>query len=197
MKNGLSRPRLAEPCSLISCTGTALAAATSAPGLGSPLPHLRRDWARRCYICAGTGLAAATSAPGLGSPWRPSRAPRSAAPRPTCSSRSRSPAVRRGRSPATGRAIGRASRWLRSPVRDPMRHDIIPCRTAFDTASHHAHRCRSCDAGIVCPEGGEGTVVNERSRATATRCARTHRSTPIAIVFGAGEEADVRVETTV
>jgi hypothetical protein len=39
-------------------------AATSAPGLGSPLPHLRRDWARRCHICAGTGLAAATSAPG-------------------------------------------------------------------------------------------------------------------------------------
>ena len=22
----------------------------------SPLPHLRRDWARRCHICAGTGL---------------------------------------------------------------------------------------------------------------------------------------------
>ena len=30
-------------------------AATSAPGLGSPLPHLRRDWARPCHICAGTG----------------------------------------------------------------------------------------------------------------------------------------------
>jgi hypothetical protein len=26
-------------------TGTGLTAATSAPGLGSPLPHLRRDWA--------------------------------------------------------------------------------------------------------------------------------------------------------
>jgi hypothetical protein len=29
--------------------------ATSAPGLGSPLPHLRRDSARHCHICAGTG----------------------------------------------------------------------------------------------------------------------------------------------
>jgi hypothetical protein len=41
--------------------------ATSAPGLGSTLPHLRRDWARRCHICTGTGLTPATSAPGLGS----------------------------------------------------------------------------------------------------------------------------------
>jgi hypothetical protein len=33
--------------------------------LGSPLPHLHRDWAHPCHICAGTGLTAATSAPGL------------------------------------------------------------------------------------------------------------------------------------
>ena len=33
-----------------------LVAATSAQGLGSPLPHLRRDWARRCHICAGLGV---------------------------------------------------------------------------------------------------------------------------------------------
>jgi hypothetical protein len=38
--------------------------ATSAPGLGSPPPHLRRDWAHPCHICAG--LTPATSAPGLG-----------------------------------------------------------------------------------------------------------------------------------
>ena len=62
------------------CTGTKLALATSAPqqpgaapatsasGLGSPLPHLHRDWAHPCHICTGTGLAPATSAPGLGSP---------------------------------------------------------------------------------------------------------------------------------
>jgi hypothetical protein len=31
--------------------------ATSAPGLGSPLPHLHREWARPCHICTGTGLA--------------------------------------------------------------------------------------------------------------------------------------------
>ena len=47
-------------------TGTGLTAATSAPGLGSPLPHLHRDWARPCHICTGTGLTAATSSPGLG-----------------------------------------------------------------------------------------------------------------------------------
>ena len=40
-----------------SCTGTDLAAATSAPGPGSPQPHLHRDRARRSHICTGTGLA--------------------------------------------------------------------------------------------------------------------------------------------
>jgi hypothetical protein len=30
---------------------------TSAPGPGSPPPHLHRDRARRCHICAGTGPA--------------------------------------------------------------------------------------------------------------------------------------------
>ena len=41
---------------------------TSAPGLGSPLPQLHRDWAHPCHICTGTLLIRATSAPGLGSP---------------------------------------------------------------------------------------------------------------------------------
>ena len=39
------------------CAGTGLAPPTSAPGLGSPLPHLHRDWARPsrpCNICTGT-----------------------------------------------------------------------------------------------------------------------------------------------
>jgi hypothetical protein len=40
---------------------------TSAPGIGSFLPRLRRDWAHSCHVCAGTGLIPATSAPGLGS----------------------------------------------------------------------------------------------------------------------------------
>jgi hypothetical protein len=39
-------------------------AATSAPGLGPPLPHLQWDWAHPCPICTSTGLAPATSAPG-------------------------------------------------------------------------------------------------------------------------------------
>ena len=53
--------------------------ATSAPGPGSPLPHLRRDWARPFphphrewahprHICTGTGPTPAASAPGPGSP---------------------------------------------------------------------------------------------------------------------------------
>ncbi len=36
--------------------------------MGSPRPHLHRDWAHPAHICAGTGLARAVSAPGLGSP---------------------------------------------------------------------------------------------------------------------------------
>jgi hypothetical protein len=58
------RMRWAHPGHI--CTGTALTAATSAPAMGSPLPHLHRDCAHGCHICAGNGLAAATSAPGLG-----------------------------------------------------------------------------------------------------------------------------------
>ncbi len=50
------------------CAGTGLIAARSVPGLGSPLPHLRRDWAHPCQICAGTGLTPPTSSLGLGSP---------------------------------------------------------------------------------------------------------------------------------
>jgi hypothetical protein len=38
------------------CAGTGLSPATSAPGLGSLLRHLHRDWAHPCHICAGTGL---------------------------------------------------------------------------------------------------------------------------------------------
>ena len=54
--------------------------ATSAPGLGPPLPHpslhrdwahplpnLHQDWSHPCHICTGTGPTPATSAPGLGS----------------------------------------------------------------------------------------------------------------------------------
>ena len=57
----------AHPCPHLY-TGTGLTAATSAPGLGSPLPPLRQDWAHPCHLCAGTGLTPAISAPGLGSP---------------------------------------------------------------------------------------------------------------------------------
>ncbi len=43
-------------------TGTGLTPATSVPGLGSPLPHLHRDWAHPCRIFAGTGLTRRTRA---------------------------------------------------------------------------------------------------------------------------------------
>jgi hypothetical protein len=48
------------------CAGTGLTPATSAPGLGSPLPHLHRDWAHPCHISTGTRPIPATSALGLG-----------------------------------------------------------------------------------------------------------------------------------
>jgi hypothetical protein len=55
----------AHPC--YGCIGTGLGPATSAPGLGSPVPPLHRDWARPCHICAGTaGLAPALE---LASDW--------------------------------------------------------------------------------------------------------------------------------
>ena len=38
------------------CTGTWPTPATSAPGLGSPLPHLHRDWALPCHICTEARL---------------------------------------------------------------------------------------------------------------------------------------------
>ncbi len=51
------------------CAGAhGLSPPTSAPGLGSPRTHLRRDWAHPAHICTRTGLTPPTSAPGLGSP---------------------------------------------------------------------------------------------------------------------------------
>jgi hypothetical protein len=46
-----------HPCHICTGTGTRLTPATSAPGLGSPVPHRRRDWAHPCHIGAGTRLA--------------------------------------------------------------------------------------------------------------------------------------------
>jgi hypothetical protein len=43
-------------------TGTGLTPAISAPGLGSPLPHLHRDWVHRLHICTGNGLMDAGAA---------------------------------------------------------------------------------------------------------------------------------------
>jgi hypothetical protein len=64
----LGRFSLTRIQSAALCAGTCLTAATSAPGLASPLPHLRRDLPHPCLVSAGTGLTPATFAPGLGSP---------------------------------------------------------------------------------------------------------------------------------
>jgi hypothetical protein len=45
------------------CNVSGLTPPTSAPGLGSPRPRLRRDWAHPAHVCTGTGLAPPTSAP--------------------------------------------------------------------------------------------------------------------------------------
>ncbi len=44
---------LRRPCSpCYICAGTGLTPSTSAPGLGSPPSHLRRDWPHACHICS-------------------------------------------------------------------------------------------------------------------------------------------------
>ncbi len=50
------------------CAATGLTPPTSAPGLGSPRPHLRQDWAHLAHVCAATGLTLPTSAPEPASP---------------------------------------------------------------------------------------------------------------------------------
>jgi hypothetical protein len=71
---GLAHPKTSPHVGSPPCDGTGLTPATSAPGMGSPLPHLRRDWAHPCHICTGTALTPATSAPG------PRSAPATSAP---------------------------------------------------------------------------------------------------------------------
>ncbi len=61
-----SAPGLGSPGHI--CSGTGPTPATSVPGPGAPLPHLRRDWAHPCPFCTGTGPTPATYVPGLGSP---------------------------------------------------------------------------------------------------------------------------------
>jgi hypothetical protein len=84
-------PRSHIPWRMCICRGTRLAPPTSAPGLGSPVPnlhrnwarpcapaeglgsphpHLRRDWAHPCHICTGTGLAPAHLQRDLARPCR-------------------------------------------------------------------------------------------------------------------------------
>jgi hypothetical protein len=43
------------PCHI--CARTGPTPATSAPGLGPPLPHLHQDWVHPCHSCTRTGLA--------------------------------------------------------------------------------------------------------------------------------------------
>ena len=83
-----STSRLSLPCHALPRWPAAPISATSAPGLGSPLPHPHQDRARPARICAEAGLTTATSAPGLSSPCRllclAWQIPRSRAARPHC-----------------------------------------------------------------------------------------------------------------
>ena len=82
-------PHLRRDFALTRChtsAGTGFTPATSARGLGSPLPHLRRDWAHPSHISAGTGLTPPASAPGV-----PGSTPATSPPgvdRPSCMLRS-------------------------------------------------------------------------------------------------------------
>jgi hypothetical protein len=55
-------PRFSLRCHICSGTGPTARLFVSL-GLGSPLPHLHRDWARPRHICTGTGLGPASLAP--------------------------------------------------------------------------------------------------------------------------------------
>jgi hypothetical protein len=65
---GSERDCPSSPCGPLAAVRTGLNPPTSAPRLGSPLPHLHRDWAHPGHIRTGTGLTPPTSAPRLGSP---------------------------------------------------------------------------------------------------------------------------------
>jgi hypothetical protein len=97
LASATSAPGRARPRHICTRTGLAPAAsatgpgATSAPGLGSPPPHLHRDWARPlphlhqdrappAHICTGTGLTPATSAPALGGARRAGKYKRTVTP---------------------------------------------------------------------------------------------------------------------
>ena len=107
------------------CAETGLTPATSAPGLGSPLPHLRRDLAHPCHICAGTGLTPATSAPGLGAPRATLPQPGAEKPRPQPAQEEEPSAARaalwhsrgRARPRAAGAELARAPRGGRAAQR--------------------------------------------------------------------------------
>jgi hypothetical protein len=57
----------ADPDATIKTRERQCAPAASVPGLGPPLPHLHRDWARPSHICPRTGLAQPHLPPGPGS----------------------------------------------------------------------------------------------------------------------------------
>ena len=116
-----------------STVGTQAAAAehppTSAPGLGSPLPHLYRDWARPCHICTGTGLAPATSAPGPGSTF---------------------PHLRRDSANASHICAGTPPRASRSRRRTPERSALAAARSASAAAPARRRATHRSGASASC-----------------------------------------------
>ena len=128
---------------------TGLTAATSAPGLGPPLPHLHRDWAHPCHICTATGLtpatsapglelAAATSAPGLGSPLA-HLAPGSGRPLPH---------LHWDRAGTTQRCVGVAGHDSKGRVSLPdVLHSVLPERRKRELVAKLVHHDRRPHSG--------------------------------------------------
>jgi hypothetical protein len=135
-------------CLARCCTGTGLAPATSAPGLGSLLPDLHLDWARPCHIWTRTGLTPATSAPGLDSPllhldqdWaRPCQICTGTGARP-CPHLHRHWAHPSHICTGTGLTPITSGPGLGSPLPDLHRHWAHPCHICAGTGLAPAHIC--------------------------------------------------------
>ena len=109
-----STSRLSLPCHALPRWPAAPISATSAPGLGSRLPHPHQDRTHPARICAEAGLTTATSAPGLSSPcqllclaWQ---IPRSRAARPHCTQNKGMAAAAEGEPAHQCRLVGVAGR---------------------------------------------------------------------------------------
>jgi hypothetical protein len=135
---------------------------TSAPGLGSPLPHLRPDRAHPCHICARTGLTPPTSAPGLGSPL-PTSAPGPASPPPTSAPGPGVAGVRAGVPVACAHA--RPDRRRRRRRCDCCRHALPPRAMTRARTPMRAHPQAHTHTAAAAPAAVPDARASPRARA--------------------------------